>query len=145
MVDDESSIDAKGGITMVNNATQDLRVENDRRVLEQYACRWAVLAAWHDELQKRNIKLRPEVPEQIDLARTKIASGCFSVCEVGCDLGKIEALLTSIDASSQPNTAETWIELLAKSMDNPAEMDRLLKVPAIKFQYVNCKLPCNCG
>ncbi len=130
---------------MVNNIAQDLRVENDKRVLEQYACRWAVLAAWYDDLQKRNIVLTPAVSENIDLARTKIASGCFSVCEVGCDLGKIEALLTSVDASSQHNTAENWIELLAKAMDNAAGVERVLKVPAVKFQYVNCKLPCNCG
>jgi hypothetical protein len=130
---------------MVNPTAQDQRAENDKRVLEQYACRWAVLAAWHDDLQKRSIILKPEVPEKIDLARTKIATGCFSVCEVGCDLGKIEALLTSADASSQNNTAENWIELLAKAMDDPSGVERVLCVPAVKFQYVNCKLPCSCG
>jgi hypothetical protein len=135
----------RGGLSMVNNSVQDLRTENDKRVLEQYACRWAVLAAWHDELRKRNINLKSDVPEQIDLARTKIASGCFSVCEVGCDLGKIEAHLTSADASSKHNTAESWIDLLAKAMENPAGTERVLNIPSVKFQYANCKLPCNCG
>ncbi len=129
---------------MMNHTEKDQRVENDKRVLEQYACRWAVLAAWQDDLQKRNVVLKPEVSENIDRARTKIASGCFSVCEVGCDLGKIEALLTSVDASSQYNTAENWIELLAKAMDNTSGVERVLKVPAVKFQYFNCKLGCNC-
>ena len=34
---------------------------------------------------------------------------------------------------------------LAKAMDNAAEWSVFLRYLPLNFEYVNCKLPCNCG
>jgi hypothetical protein len=78
------------------------------------------------------------------MARTKIASGTFSACEVGCDLGQIEAVLVSADVSSMRNAAEDWLELLATAMDESMDVERVLQVPTVRFHFVNCNLPCKC-
>ena len=117
----------------------------DEAVLKQYGLRWAVLAAWRDALQLRRVELPVETERLLENARVKIASGCFSVCEVGCDLSQLEAALTSIDASSHHNWVDFWVDMLGHSMASDAETERILKVPAVKSRYNNCGISvCRC-
>ena len=107
-------------------------------VLRQYGLRWAVLAAWRDALRLRQVKVPPEAEPTLESARVKIASGCFSVCEIGCDLSTAEAALTAADGSTDHNWVDFWLDLLATSMKPGGDTERLLKVPTIKFRYNNC-------
>lgn len=114
-------------------------------VLKQYGLRWAVLAGWRDALKLRQVQVAPESDRLLEEARVKIATGCFSVCDVGCDLSQIEGILTSADASTDHNWVDFWIDLLANSMRENAETERILKVPAVKARYTNCGLSvCRC-
>lgn len=118
---------------------------HDEAVLRQYGLRWAVLAGWRDALRLRNVKLTAKVDRLLENARLKIATGCFSVCEVGCDLSQVEGMLTSADASTDHNWVDFWVDLLANSMKDNAEIERILKIPAIKAHYNNCGLSvCRC-
>jgi len=74
----------------------------------------------------------------LESARIKIASGCFSVCDVGCDLSNNEAALTTVDGSTDHNWVDSWVDLLAHAMSSREETGRVLKVPSIKFRYNNC-------
>jgi hypothetical protein len=124
---------------------RDLRATQAEAVLKQYALRWSVLAAWRDALQLRRVVLPDETDRFLEQARIKIASGCFSVCDVGCDLSQLEALLTSADASSHHNWVDFWVDMLGNSMSNEVETQRILNVPAIKARYNNCGLAvCRC-
>ena len=117
----------------------------DEAVLKQYGLRWAVLAGWRDALNLRNVRLPPGFDPLLEKARVKIATGCFSVCDVGCDLSQLEGLLTSTDASTDHNWVDFWLDLLASSMKDKAETERILKIPAIKARYNNCGLSiCRC-
>jgi hypothetical protein len=117
----------------------------DEAVLKQYGLRWAVLAGWRDALSLRKVRLPPDFDEALEKARVKIATGCFSVCEVGCDLSQLEGILTSADTSTDHNWADFWIDLLANSMKDKAETERILKIPAVKARYNNCGLSvCRC-
>ncbi len=117
----------------------------EEAVLKQYGLRWAVLAGWRDALQLRRVVLPPEADHLLENARFKIASGCFSVCEVGCDLSQLESLLTITDASSGHNWVDFWIDMLGHSMAYDAETERILKIPAIRARYNNCGLTvCRC-
>ena len=124
---------------------EDQKVQQEQHVLELYACRWAVLAAWHDEVTKRGMILADDVGRSISLARTKIASGCFSVCEVGCDLNAIEGALMAGDTSHPNNAAESWLHLLAQVMTDPVDTRRILQVPAVMFQYQRSGIRCKCA
>jgi len=122
----------------------DERVATEIAVLEKFGLRWAVLTAWCEELAHRGLAV--DLGKQLEEARLKLATGVFSACEVGCDLGHIEADLTSKDASSTPDSTAYWLELLGKVMAENVDTEALLRNPAVKFHYLNCGfLPCKCG
>lgn len=133
---------------MTSEATvgqRDAAVEQEVVVLQQYGLRWAVLAAWRDALKLRHVPVARAADGTLEGARIKIASGCFSVCEVGCDLASVEAALTSADGSTDHNWVDFWLDLLAQAMANSADTERLMKVPAVKFHYNNCgSKACRC-
>jgi hypothetical protein len=123
--------------------TEKARVE--AAVLQQFGLRWAILGAWRDALRLRNVSLPGDVDPLLESARTKIASGCFSVCSVGCDLSQIEGALTTADSSTTHNWVDFWIDLLGQAMSNSPAIERILKVPAVKARYQNCGvIACRC-
>ena len=129
---------------MVEPASAEGRFQQEGAVVRQYALRWAVLAAWRDALAERSVAVGDVVDPGLKRVRVKIASGCFSACEIGCDLSPIEAALTSSDASSSGTSVDYWLDLLGHAMR--AEADRLFKVPAVKFRFADCGVPgCRCG
>jgi hypothetical protein len=131
--------------TETTTVRSDAKIVKEEAVLKQLGLRWAVLAGWRDALQLRRVTLPQNIDRHLENARTKIASGCFSVCEVGCDLSELEAVLTSTDASSGHNWVDFWVDMLGHSMANDAETERILKIPAIRARYNNCGLSiCRC-
>ena len=119
------------------------RYQQEESVVRQYALRWAVLAAWRDALADRRVPGLGPVDLGLKRVRIKIASGCFSACEIGCDLSPVEAALTSADASSTATSVDFWLDLLGHAMR--AEAERLLKIPAVKFRFQDCGVPgCRC-
>ncbi len=129
---------------MGNDSDTD-RANVEAAVLQQFGLRWAVLGAWRDALKLRSVGIPGDVDLLLEGARTKIASGCFSVCSVGCDLSQVEGALTTADSSTNHNWVEFWIDLLGLAMSNGPEVERILKVPAVKARYRNCGLTeCRC-
>jgi hypothetical protein len=125
--------------------SDDAKIVREEAMLKQFGLRWAVLAGWRDALQLRRVTLPQNADRLLENARIKIASGCFSVCEVGCDLSELEAALTSTDASSGHNWVDFWVDMLGHSMANDAETERILKIPAVRARYNNCGLSvCRC-
>ncbi len=121
----------------------DKRVANEVEILEKFGLRWAVLAAWCDELAHRGLAV--DLRKQLEDARIKLSSGVFSACEIGCDLGRIEATLTSADASSTPDSTSYWLDLLGRAMVEIVDTEELFHNPGVKFRYLNCGfLPCRC-
>jgi hypothetical protein len=121
------------------------RTSVDRAVLEGYGLRWAVLAAWADQLRGRGLGLAPEVRQRQEEARIKISSGCFPNCEVGCILGQIEADLMTAEGSNADTKADFWTELLAMAMSKRSEAERLLRIPAVKVHFSDCGVAsCSC-
>jgi RimJ/RimL family protein N-acetyltransferase len=125
------------------------RIQDDEKVaevelLEKLALRWAVLAAWEDELARRQAKVSLSCAKRLEETRIKIASGCFGSCHIGCLLSEIESELVSIDGTEADCKVDTWIDLLRKSMTEP---NVVLGFPAVQFRYANCGLigRCECG
>jgi hypothetical protein len=122
----------------------DQRTAVEISVLEKFGLRWAVLSAWCEELAHRGLVVGMRRP--LEDARLKLATGVFSACEVGCDLGRIEATLTAADSSSTPDSTAYWVDLLGRAMAENMDTEALLGNPAVKFLYLNCGfLPCKCG
>jgi hypothetical protein len=133
------------GMVIQEKGSTDVKAVLEEAVLKQYGLRWAVLAGWRDALQLRRVPLARNADRLLENARIKIASGCFSVCEVGCDLSELEGVLTSTDASSGHNWVDFWVDMLGHSMADDAETARILKIPAVRARYNNCGLSvCRC-
>ncbi len=112
--------------------------------LRSFGVRWAILAAWRDDLVRRGVGLKPGLARQLEFARTKVASGCFSSCEVGCDLTAIERDLGAVETSSADDALVFWVELLGRAMTSADEVEQLLRIPVVKAHFINCGSACRC-
>lgn len=120
------------------------RIQQELSVIKQYGLRWAVLASWKQDLVERKTGVPQDVGNKMEMARVKIASGCFCSCEVQHDLSEVEAILISSDGSSPNSKADYWMELLGQAMSDPESAEKLLRIPAVKSLVTNCNLSCSC-
>ena len=130
---------------MVTVAQQD-----DRKVsvelLKKFGMKWAVLAALVIDLGKRGVRIPTDVNEQLKLTRMKIMSGCFSPCEVGCALAKLEGQLVAIGSSLGEDYLRPWFDLLGQAMEGRIDPRRISDIPALEPIANDCKwLACHCG
>ena len=119
------------------------RTKTEIEVLEKFALRYSILAAWYEELAKREVGVSVTVPRNLELVRAKLGTGCFSSCEIGCDLSGIEAALVSGDGESPAPSVDFWLGLLGEAMSESPRSEEILRYPPIKFHYQSCGfLPC---
>jgi hypothetical protein len=115
-------------------------------MLKKFGTRWAVLAAMRLDMASRGITIESEMDEQLKLARVQVLSGCFSPCEVGCSLSKVEGHLISIGSSLGGKYVREWSELLAQAMRGDIDPNRVAEIPALKPVAMDCKfLACRCA
>ncbi len=116
-------------------------------MLKKFGTRWAVLAAMRLDMTSRGFKVERETDEQLKLARLQISSGCFSPCEVGCTLSKVEGqLISTIGSTPCGDYLRPWSDLLARAMRGEIDPQRLADIPALKPVEMDCKfLACHCA
>lgn len=116
-------------------------------MLKKFGTRWAVLAAMRLDMASRGMRIGSEVDEDLKMARVQILSGCFSSCEVGCSLSKLEGqLISSIGSSLNEEYLRPWSELLAQAMRGEIDPSRVAEIPALKPVEMDCKfLACRCA
>jgi len=125
--------------------TQEARAVS-MEMLKNFGTRWAVLAAMRLDMASRGIRIEGETDEQLKLARVQVLSGCFSPCEVGCSLSKVEGQLISIGSSLGGEYLRPWSELLAQAMRGEIDPQRIAEIPALKPVEMDCKfLACRCA
>ena len=125
--------------------TQEAR-EISLEMLKKFGTRWAVLAAMRLDMASRGISIGSETDEQLKLARVQILSGCFSPCEVGCSLSKVEGQFISSGAALGGEYLRPWFDLLAQAMRGEIDPTRIAEIPALKPVAMDCEfLACRCG
>jgi hypothetical protein len=122
--------------------------ESDRKafeieLLKRYGAKWAVLTAMTASMAKQGIEAAREVFEALRTARSKIESGCFSACDVGCELSKVEAQLYSQGYLLSQEEFQQWSDLLAEATQGKLDYQRLMDIPALaivrnEFQFLGC-------
>ena len=121
------------------------RMKNEIEVLEKFGLRYSILAAWTEDLAKREAGIGVQVPRSLEIVRAKLGTGCFSSCEIGCDLGEIEGALVSADGESPAPSVDFWLGLLGEAMSDSPRIEEILRYAPVKFHYQNCGvLPCGC-
>lgn len=130
---------------MIENSTTASKTR-EYSVLRKYGLRHAVLAAWEDDLRRQGVSCDPVVGKKLESSRVKISSGCFSVCDVGCELGEVEKILMTVASTGPQDRIGSWLELLAWSMGDEDKITKLLKLEPVRVQYNNCGFGrCGCG
>ncbi len=110
--------------------TADRRVF-DFEMLKRYGAKWAVLAAMTADMIRKGIEVPPSVMEALKSAHSKIESGCFSTCEVDCDLSQVEAPLFSQGYLLDQQDFQQWSDLLAEAMQGKLDYQQIMNIPAL--------------
>jgi hypothetical protein len=117
-------------------------------VLQRFALRYSVLAAWENSLRDQGVMVPASVTKPLERARVKISSGCSSACDVGCDLGRIEAILFSTATTAGQESADSWLDTLGECMSPKANIEEIQKkipFPAVKMHFNRFNFDCACG
>ena len=114
-------------------------------MLKRCAHKWAVLAAMTTDMARKGIAVPRAIFEGLKTARSKIESGCFSTCEVGCDLSQVEGPLFSQGYLLDQQDFPQWSDLLAEAMQGKLDYQRIMGIPAFDPIRNDCGfLRCGC-
>jgi hypothetical protein len=115
-------------------------------MLRRYGAKWAVLTAMAGHMIQKGIGVPPGVIEELRSAKGKIGSGCFSTCDVGCELAKAEGeLFAQCDCLDQ-HDFQHWCDLLAEAMQGKLDYGQIRGIPAIEPIKNDCRfVGCSCS
>jgi hypothetical protein len=115
-------------------------------LLNRLGARWAVLAAMNLAMHRKGIAVAPGDGEKLRMARVKIASGCFSPCEVACALAEVESRLFSKCHLLPEKDFTEWSDLLGEAMQGKLDYNRIQGIPALEPVKNDCAfLGCSCA
>ena len=97
-------------------------------------------------MARKGIEVPRDVFTTLKTARSKIQSGCFSPCEVACDLSQAEAPLFSQGYLLDQQDFQEWSDLLAEAMQGKLDYQRIMNIPALEPVKNDCQfLGCKCS
>ena len=115
-------------------------------LLRRLGGKWAVLMAMSLDMTRKGITLPEEVKEQLSTGRIKIASGCFSPCEVACTLAEAESRLFSRGHLLGDDQFMMWSDLLGEAMQGKLDYERIQGSRALEPVKNDCRfLNCSCS
>jgi hypothetical protein len=115
-------------------------------MLKRLGAKWAVLTAMTADMAKKRIEVPRDVIEELKNARLKIGSGCFSPCEVSCDLSRAEGRIFSQCYLLDPQDFEDWCNLLAEALQGKLEYQRIRGIAVLAPVRNDCEfLRCSCS
>ena len=115
-------------------------------LMKKFGMRWAVLAAMRLDMEGKGISIGRETDDNLKLVRMEIMSGCFSACEVGCELNKVEGNLIAVGYSLGENYLREWSGLLGRAMQGEIDFNQVGEIPALSPVQNDCKLlGCRCS
>ncbi len=115
-------------------------------LLKRMGAKWAVLTAMTADMIGKGIKVPPAVIEDLKTARIKLGSGCFSPCQVGCELSKIEGQILSQCHLLEDQNVNDWCDLLAEAAQGKLNYERIRGISAVAPVKSDCEiLKCICS
>jgi len=121
------------------------RQEISYDILTRYGSKWAILTAMKMDLEKQDLRMPHNVNAELEVARIKITSGCYSTCEIDCTLSTIEGQMISVGSTLGEAYLDPWIDLMAQSMKGELGYEQIIAIPALKPVQTACGfLKCGC-
>jgi hypothetical protein len=111
-----------------------IKPQTDGLLEQRFRFRWAVLAAWYEQLRARSASLRPETGALLDQARSDIDSRSFGD-RLPSALGSLEGALAQAERTRPDDQIAYWMDMLLASMTQSLDLDRLLGEPSVEAAY----------
>ncbi|MHA2365727.1 MAG: hypothetical protein ACXAC7_17345 [Candidatus Hodarchaeales archaeon] len=126
-----------------------MSIENEISVetsemLSRLGWKWAVLAFTIGKIYNEGEYIPTKLLNKIKIGRTKIESGCYSSCEIACDLSEIEAQMMPILSKFGINESDKFLSLISKAL-NGSITENELDLSSVQPVLLDClTLPCVC-
>ncbi len=118
--------------------------EEIAEMLSKFGWKWAVMASTVGRMHQQGAYISNDVLNQLRMARSKIESGCYSICETDCALREIETEIFPTLATLGPYETDKFLELTSKAIGGTITKDDL-DLNGVKPILSDCiSLPCTC-
>lgn len=135
--------DITGGLVVLSE--QDL--PSDREQLEEmysrFGWKWTVLAYMAGRVVENGNQLPSSIANDLRMAKAKMESGCYSLCDVAADLRDLEINLFQVLLSVSQGEVHAMLELLGKAMNGTIQ-ERDLDLSPLKPVLADCTIPKVC-
>jgi len=122
------------------------RSDFEFEMVRRFGAKWAVLTAMASNMARKGIEVPRSAVAELRTSRIKIGSGCFSPCEVGCELSKVEGQIFSLCHLLNEEEFQQWCDLLAEAMQGKLDYDRVQGIPVLEPVKNDCRfLGCACS
>ena len=119
----------------------------DRRELEEmysrFGWKWAVLAYMAARVLSRGKSLPGNTIQHLTTARTKMESGCHSLCDIAADLRSLEIKLFPAVFHVSEGEVHAMLELIGKAMNGTIQ-EQDIDLSPLKPVVVDCAIPRIC-
>ena len=109
----------------------------------KFGWKWAVLACMAARVLGHGKSLPGDLLRDLRLARTRMESGCHSLCEVAADLRDLEIKLFQVLLHVSEGEVHAMLELVGKAMNGTIQ-ERDIDVSPLKPVLVDCSIPRVC-
>jgi hypothetical protein len=128
---------------MAQQAEQDRYRAELRDMYSRFGWKWVVLAYTAGRMVVQGKQLSSGFIQDLTLARTKMESGCYSICDIGADLRELENKLFSTVLQVSESEVRAMHELLGKAMGGTLE-EKDVDLSPFKVVLADCSIPRVC-
>jgi hypothetical protein len=119
----------------------------DRKEIEQlylrFGWKWAVLAYMAARILTHRKPLPSDILQDLKSARTRMESGCHTLCDVAADLRDLEIKLFSALLHVSQGEVHSMLELISKAM-NGSIQEKDIDLSPLRPILVDCTIPRVC-
>jgi hypothetical protein len=129
---------------LVQQAEEDRYRAELRDMYSRFGWKWVVLAQTAGKILTQGKQLPSGFLQDLTLARTKMESGCYSICDVGADMRDLENRLFPALLEMGESEIYSMQELLGKAMQGTIER-REVDLSPFKVVLADCSIPRVCS
>ena len=115
-----------------------------KEMYSRFGWRWVVLAHMAGRALTRGRQLPSGFARDLTLARTRLESGCCSICDVGADLQSLENRLFPTVLQVGEGEINSMYDLIGKAMSGTIEQ-RDVDLSPFKVVLADCTIPRVCS
>jgi hypothetical protein len=129
---------------MTRQAEEDTYRAEVEDMYSRFGWKWVALAYMAGRVLAQGKQLPSGFIQDLTLTRTKMESGCSSICDVTADLRELENRLFSILLQVSEGEVNTMLELISKAMNGTLEQ-RDIDLSPLKVVLADCRIPSVCA